>query len=125
MAIPTPRLKGVPRAVIEQLNPNLPRTAQIKTFYAQLGRAVAAWQLVEQALYEIYRTVTGARRPGAEAAAFYLVPAFRIKLNLTTAAVRFALYDNEKLLETWANIHNRAIKKSQKRNEIAHRAVWI
>jgi hypothetical protein len=39
----------------------------------------------------VYRATSLAQRPGAEAAAFFSVPAFRAKRNLTSAAVEFAL----------------------------------
>ena len=109
---------------IDRLYPHYPKPSQVKTFYAAIGRAIASWQTVETWLYEVYRATTGARRPGAEAAAFFSVPAFRVKLNLTGEAVKFAAYGNSVLLEEWKTLAKRAAKKSTQRNEIAHGAVW-
>lgn len=122
---PSRRPRRATRAQIERLYPNLPKQSQVKTFHAAVGRAIAAWQIVEGSLYEVYRASTGAQRPGAEAAAFFAVPSFRTKLNLTSAAVEFTLYDQTARLEQWNTLRNRAGKKSDRRNQIAHGAVWI
>jgi hypothetical protein len=118
------RLRRVTQSEIAQRYPHYPRPSQVKTFYAAMGRAIASWQSVETQLYEVYRACTHARIPGAEAAAFYSVPAFRTKLNFTKAAVEFVAHGEPILLDTWHNIMNRAARKSDRRNEIAHGAVW-
>src|ERR1700689_440214 len=99
---------------IKRLFPDYPRPSQVKTFYAAVGRAIASWQLVESTLYDVYRVSTRAQRPGAEAAAFYSVPAFRTKLNLTSAAVKFSLFGNDALLSEWKALANQAHKKSER-----------
>jgi hypothetical protein len=119
-----PRIGPVARAEIARLYPLLPTPSQVKTFYAAMGEAIAAWQLVESALYEVYRQSTIANRPGAEACAFYAVPSFRTKLNMTSAAVQFALMANAALFAEWSTLVNQAGKRSDRRNEIAHGAVW-
>jgi hypothetical protein len=50
---------------ISALYPNYPKPEQVQEFYAAMGQAIAAWQLVESNLYEVYRASTGARCPGA------------------------------------------------------------
>jgi hypothetical protein len=93
-------------------------------FYAAMGRAIAAWQFVEARLYEVYRALTSAQRPGADAAAFYSVGAFRAQLRFTNAAAQFALYGQAPLLKEWGTLLNRAGTKADRRNDIAHGAVW-
>ncbi|MDE2005238.1 MAG: hypothetical protein KGI51_01625 [Rhodospirillales bacterium] len=110
---------------IRQIFPNLPTPYQVKTFYAAVGQAIAAWQNVEAALYEVYRASTGARRPGAEAAAFFAVASARAKLTLTSAAVEFAALGEPEALKGWSALRNRVGKKTNRRNDIAHAAVWI
>lgn len=117
-------MSRVPRAEIKRLYPHFPKPSQVKTFFAAMGRTIAAWQTVETGLYEVYRASTAAQRPGAEACAFFSVPAFRTKLNLTNAAMQFVLHGKAAQLAQWATLANRAGKKSDRRNEIAHGAVW-
>ena len=121
-----PRPRRVSRAQIETLFPHLPRPSQIKTFYAATGRAISAWQLVESGMYEVYRATTRAALPGAEAAAFYSIGSFRAQLRAVDAAVKFvAVAANvEQLATDWTTLCNRAGKKADRRNEIAHGAVW-
>jgi hypothetical protein len=109
---------------IARLFPNYPKPSQVKTFFAAMGRTIASWQSVETGLYEIYRTTTVASRPGAEACAFFSITSFRAKLNLTNAAVIFALHGHNSLLSDWKTLANRVGKKSDRRNEIVHGAVW-
>jgi len=116
--------RTMPWRDVQRLFPEMPKKSQIKTFYAAMGRTIGAWQIVEYELYEIYRACTRANRPGAEAAAFYSVPAFRAKLNMASAAVEFACLGHEALWKEWTTLRNRTDKKADRRNEIAHGAVW-
>lgn len=119
-----PKVRSTSKELISRLYPDYPKESQIKTFYAALGRAIAAWQIVETYLYEVYRASTRAQRPGAEACAFFSVPAFRAKLNLTSAAVKFVLHGRATLLKEWGRLYNHAAETSVQRNRIAHGAVW-
>jgi len=123
---PAPRKKTKieTQRLVALFYPHYPKPSQVKTFYAAMGRTIAAWQYVESQLYEVYRSATGAQVPGAEAAAFFSVPAFRVKLNMTSAAVKFAHYGERILLAEWGTLAKRAQKKSERRNQIAHGAVW-
>lgn len=124
MSVP---IKGrrVTHAEFTRLFPHYPSASQRKTFHAAAGSAIAAWQIVEANLYEVYRATTGARRPGAEAAAFYSLEGFRAQLKMTDAAVRFAIFDNEMLLDNWKKLLTLATDKSKWRNQIAHGTVWF
>jgi hypothetical protein len=112
------------RQLSELFYPNYPKKSQLKTFHAQLGKTISSWQLVENNLYAVYRNLIESARPGALAAAFFSVPAFRAKLNLTSAALRFAMYDNKQILADWQTLINKAQKKADRRNEIAHGMVY-
>ena len=118
------KAKRVTREQIASLYPNYPRDSQIRTFHAAMGRAIAAWQAVETWLYEVYRATTASRRPGAEACAFFSVHAFQTKLSLTSAAVQFTLQDDVAALALWKTLAKKARTKANRRNEIAHGAVW-
>jgi hypothetical protein len=118
------RVRHLTQAEVSSRFPDYPKPYQVNTFYAAMGRAIAAWQSVEANLYEVYRATTGAQRPGAEAAAFFSVPAFRAKLNMTTGGVSFALQDDPTLFAEWKTLSNRAQKKADWRNAMAHGAVW-
>lgn len=132
MAEPTIRfVRNLREADMEMLFPQFPRASQRKTFYAQIGRSIATWQRVEAHLYEVYRALTMAQRPGAEACAFYALGTFRIQLSVTDAAARFVFSGmrdktlRKTLSEEWANLRNAAQNKANRRNEIAHGAVWL
>jgi len=128
MVEPTFRVvREIREADMETIFPQFPRASQRKTFYAQVGRTIATWQRVEANLYEVYRALTMARRPGAEACAFYALGTFRAQLNITDAAARFVFYGekNKALREEWANLRNTAQTKADRRNEIAHGVVWL
>lgn len=104
-----------------QLFGSPPDEAQITEFYAALGRAIAAWQLVEMALYELYEAAIVPRRPGAAAAAFHERQQFSSKLEATNMAVRFALLDSPAALtKTWARLRKLANDKADHRNRFAH-----
>lgn len=109
---------------IRRLFPYVPSEDDLNAFLAAYGSAISSWQLVESALYEVYRAITRSQRPGAEAAAYFAVPAFRTRLNMTSSAVRYALTGKADLIEEWRLILKRAGKKSERRNEMAHGVVW-
>jgi hypothetical protein len=119
------RGKKIKKAELRSLFPNLPTTYEEKAFYEQLGRTNAAWQLVEQALYEIYSALMASKRPGAVAAAFFSIPSFNTSLAMTHQAACFVLFDKLDLLQEWKSIRSRAKRKLNHRNKVAHGAVWV
>ena len=107
-----------------KLYPNFPKPSQLKTFYAQVGKTNSTWQLVEKHLYDVLHRIIMPSRPGAHAAAFFAVPSFRAKLNLTHASIQFALFDKPDLLKEWQAIYNKAGRKADRRNEIVHGMIY-
>jgi hypothetical protein len=88
-------------------------------FYAALGRGIAAWQHVEQSLFEVFNVVSTCRDKNIAAAIFYGNHDFSIKLALTHYAARLAVTDEE-LLEEWALIRKGLINGEERRNALAH-----
>lgn len=119
-----PKIKRVSQKMIEKRWPHYPKPSQSKTFAAQYGTAISVWQHVEEGLYLVYRAITQASRPGAEAAAFYSITSFSAQFGLTNAAFRFAFHDKNELLKEWGILWNAIKTQSKKRNEIVHGMIW-
>lgn len=105
--------------------PYLPKRGHVRSFYALMGETIAAWQLVEVGLCEVFQSLAASQRPGTTAAAFFALESFRPKLSITNAAAQFALDGSSLLLARWDNLKNRASKKSKHRNALAHQVVYI
>jgi hypothetical protein len=91
-----------------------------------LGMAIAAWQFVESSLFTIYATAFDVQsvRANYDAlnAAFHVPSGFRVRLDMTSAALaRAGLSDN--LQAQWAGLSERAVKRSKRRNQLAHAVV--
>ena len=108
----------------KKLYPHFPTQEESDKFYASMGRAIANWQRVEAALYEVYRACTGSTRPGAEACAFYSVTSFKTKWVMVEEALKFICENDHKILKEWKKIRENMDKKYKWRNEIAHGNVW-
>jgi hypothetical protein len=93
-------------------------------FFAALGQCIAAWQLVEASLYSVFEQLIGVsdKEAGALSAAFHGVPSFRGRLDMTHAAAQKAMPTDE-LLTEWNSLYEKAVKKSGRRNAIAHSVV--
>ena len=109
----------------QRLFPDYPNEHQINRFYATLGGAISAWQLVETALYEIYERAVRPGHPGAAGAAFHAIQTFNIKIAVTEAAVIFRLGAMPDLLKEWDRLKIQANKKSQRRNQLVHFSTFI
>jgi hypothetical protein len=114
----------VPDDITRKLFPNYPDDDQIEDFYAAVGHAIAAWQLVESELCAVHHVATFPGIPGAMYAAFHAIQTFNMKLAMTDMAVRFVLYDQEELRTEWARLKQRLTKKNEKRNHLAHFMVY-
>lgn len=98
---------------------------QLEEFYAKLGRAIAAWQLVETMLSQVYVAAIWPAIPQALMASFHAVQTFNGKLTLTDAAVRYVLKDPAQPLgEAWSNLWGRLQEKNDRRNHFAHYSVF-
>jgi hypothetical protein len=101
--------------------PNFPSEKHIAEFYETLGRAISAWQSVEEALYMLYERCIDPRRPGAAGASFHSIQTFNIKLSATDAAVQFALLDaSQEDRDEWECLRSALNKKAERRNHFAH-----
>ncbi|QUS40666.1 hypothetical protein RPMA_18890 [Tardiphaga alba] len=103
-------------------------------FYANLGRCIAQWSHVEDALYGVFSTAIAKPNEERQAnlavqASFYSVNLSEGKFNITNAAVRFRVIEgmtNEltdprrRLLGIWELLMKKADKRRTKRNQIAH-----
>lgn len=107
-------------SVVARLFPNYPDEHQIARFFEVLGRAVSAWQLVESSLYLVYERAVRPALPGAAAAAFHSLQAFKTKLVATNAAVRFACIEYDDIRNIWSVLEKRADKLALRRNQFVH-----
>lgn len=99
-----------------------PTAEEENNFYAHLGATVATWQFVEEALFTLFAEVLQQHSSRPLSAAFYSVPGFRGRLSMVNAAIeQSALSDSDK--DEWKVIHDRAVKKSKRRNTITHSVV--
>lgn len=101
-----------------------PELDESAKFFEDLGRCIAAWQLVEASLFMILEQLigVGAREADALSAAFHSATNFRGRLEMVDAAAKKAM-PNEELLKIWAAIHKKAGNKAIRRNAIAHSVV--
>jgi hypothetical protein len=114
-----------PEELRQQLFPNYPNEQQIDRFFATLGRAVSAWQLVETSLYLVYEAAIQPQAPGAAASAFHAIQTFNVKLSVTDATVRFVLLGKPALLPEWKTLRDDANTKSMQRNKLVHFSTYV
>jgi len=91
-------------------------------FYAQLGRCISVWAVVEMSLLNIYRACL----PGSDivvmAAAFHAVENARSRVGMIDAALSVALKGNP-LLAQWSQkggLFSRVTASARTRNHFAH-----
>src|SRR3954453_11896353 len=99
-----------------------PTPSQISDFFVRFGLTIAAWQLVESSLFNIYARVIGARNHDSLSASFHTPTNFRTKLQMTDEAVKRSNIDTV-LIDEWNKINVSATKRSKRRNSIAHSVV--
>jgi len=94
-------------------------------FYTAMGRAIAAWAVLEHVLGYFYSACIGGLRPAAVDAFFKMI-AFSTKLGAADAAAgaTFTLY-LPNYLPAWKKLKDKIGAASQDRNEIAHFAVRV
>jgi len=100
----------------------LPADVEQRLFYEELGRAVAYWQAVEGQVSSIFSRIMGRTPESYRAAniALNTVLSFRTKLAMTHAAVTSLLAQSEDALAEWSPLKNRASRRNDRRNELAH-----
>jgi hypothetical protein len=102
-------------------------------FYMATGKAIAAWQALEDALCDVFsRTVictiagTMLGNPIANrliGGIFYSSTNFRSNLNMIESAIEMTINDEEIKAE-WNAIRNKALTLYKRRNTLAHGHVW-
>ena len=92
---------------------------EVAEFHQALGNCILAWSSIEFALS---RMLSLAFPPGAEDAlyaAFFSVPSFHSKLNLTDSALSVT-FNGHDVLTRWGTLKNKLIRKASVRNVRAH-----
>jgi hypothetical protein len=88
-------------------------------YYHALGKALTQWQQVEKSLAAIF---SGAVNPTSQLsanAAFHTVLSFDSKLGMTHSAIAFA-FRGTRAIEAWSPLHNKAGRRNNRRNQLAH-----
>ena len=87
-------------------------------FYAALGRTISQWQEVEAALSRIFCDLANPQAGSIANVAFHTVLSFDSKLGMTHAAVGLGVNDVGRA--EWSPLHNRASRRNDRRNQLAH-----
>jgi hypothetical protein len=93
-------------------------------FYAAIGETLVQWQLVEAALAEIFCWSMGAGPFAAANMAFHTIQSFDSKLGMTHSALVSLLASTPYLAE-WNALRNKASRRNDRRNHIAHFSMAI
>lgn len=99
-----------------------PTPEQVGEFYSHFGASIAAWQFVESQLFFTFSRAVSTENIAPLVAAFHVPAGFRVRLDMTNAAVKNAGLPAEKIAE-WEKLYERAIKRAKKRNELAHSVI--
>lgn len=102
-------------------------------FYMATGKAIAAWQSLEDALCDVFRrtvicTIAGTMHVNPVShrligGVFYSSTNFRANLSMIENAIDMTIND-EGIKTEWNAIHNKAITLYKRRNTLAHGHVW-
>lgn len=98
---------------------NLDLQEEIDRFYRALGCSITQWQRVESALAFIFEKMVGRERTDIANIAFHSIQSFDGRLGMTHSAVML-FYTSGKEREIWTNLHNRASRRYDRRNYLAH-----
>lgn len=103
---------------------NLKYEEEEERFYAAMGRALDQWQKVETFLLCIFCRLMGHPNNNAANMAFHTILNFDTKLGMTHSVATVTLPIAAPHLWTqWIPLHNRASRRNDRRNELAHFAV--
>ena len=97
---------------------------ECQLFYAAIGEAITEWAHIDDALYMVLHRCLQPADHMLVAAAFYAVDAFRTRLAMADAVVRYRLAGSQHVAD-WEKLRRRINRKSRKRNELAHYQVLI
>ena len=99
-----------------------PTSDEWHLFMSAVGEAVAMWQLVEIAVIFLFLDAVKGTDKRATSAAFHSIAGFRNRLDMTDAALRQVIKEPSEI-EEWEKTYKRLLKKSRRRNAIAHSVV--
>ena len=88
-------------------------------FCRNLGSALAQWQQVELALFDVFHKVAGAKNRHVASAIFFAVRGFEGKLRMTVAGAKLAL-EGTKFSAEWHRLADRIATSKTLRNHLAH-----
>jgi len=105
-------------------DPHLSRPREITTddqamFYRTIGRALAEWQNVEEAVCGVFEKVSTCQDGNVARAIFYSIQDFSNKLMATNAAAKQSL-SKEIYDKTWKPLRKTVKRESEFRNALAH-----
>ncbi|MBK8209803.1 MAG: hypothetical protein IPK78_07295 [Rhodospirillales bacterium] len=87
--------------------------------------ALSTWQAVEDAIFELFSAMLGARDASISSALFYSADHLSYKLSMTDAISAVVLAGSSHLLE-WDKLKERSRKRSHDRNRLAHfNTIWV
>jgi hypothetical protein len=83
-----------------------------------MGHALASWQGVEHAVFDIFRCFFDPDHVDVAATSFFAVRTFEARTQMTEALIE--QFSTEQHRSAWADLRAQIRKKSKKRNAIAH-----
>jgi hypothetical protein len=92
-------------------------------FYTALGHALTQWQLVENALCNVFEKVSTCTIEKVATAIFFSDHDFSVKLSMVDSAAQSSL--KPELLSKWGALRKRAKDEAEVRNALAHFSVQI
>jgi hypothetical protein len=104
---------------------DLPAGEDYVEFYVAYGECFAAWSGVEQNLLSVYVFLMNSSDYASTSASYYSTTGFRAKLEMVTAVVKTASRASQDDRKKWQSLFEGASKKSRRRNELAHNAVFF
>ena len=103
--------------------------------YTALGRAITQWQGVEEGVSLLFSSlvVRESDQSAVANAAFHSILNFESKLGMIHSAINMHFFgwplthgqEPCEPLEEWRPLHNRAIRRAKRRNELAHFALTL
>ncbi|MHA7871685.1 MAG: hypothetical protein ACX939_04980 [Hyphococcus sp.] len=92
-------------------------------FFVALGEGIAAWSILEHSLFHVAAVSIESQNGAALFSAYNNLATFRTKLDFVNAAV-IQSFGPKKIQEEWTPLYNKLLKKSKKRNAMAHCQVY-
>ena len=87
-----------------------------QNFFAEFGRAVSRWQIVEIHLFKIFARLMRCADGGSASVAFHAVANFRAKLSMVDGIAKYSFPTKIPEMAAWEALNKRAIARSKRRN---------